>query len=334
MTVTQFATFYDTGTVTLVNGSTSVTSTGALWTDIVQGDKLEAQGFFGTVDTVTDTTIELFLPWSGTGGVDLDYVIHLESKARFDPSLTQAKLREVMVQIVDASIFYAVTGDEPDPAIGDDGQYALKTNAGAWKQWLKVSGSWVLQATPVGITNRGAWSALTNYVVNDVVTDGGSAYLSNVTNINKTPASNPTEWTKIGAQGDTGPIGPTGATGATGPQGGIGNTGATGPQGIQGPTGAIGPQGIQGVQGVQGVTGSGIAYNDSGTLAQRSAHDAAVQGYAYLETDTAPFRLWVKASNTSADWAGPTYIGGAAAVGDLGSVADSILETFDYGSVA
>jgi hypothetical protein len=170
MTVTAFGTFYNTGTVTLVNGSTSVTSTGALWTDIVQGDKLEAQGFFGTVDSVTDTTIELFLPWSGAGGVDLDYVIHLESKARFDPALTQSKAREVFAQIADASVFYAVSGTEPDPAIGEDGQYALKTNTGLWQQWLKTGGVWVLQATPVGVSNRGAWSSLENYVVNDFVT--------------------------------------------------------------------------------------------------------------------------------------------------------------------
>jgi hypothetical protein len=362
MTVTAFGTFYRTGTVTLVSGSTSVTSSGALWTDIVQGDKLEAQGFFGTVDTVTDTTLELFLPWSGAGGVDLDYVLHLESKARFDPALTQSKAREVFAQIADASVFYSVSGTEPDPAIGEDGQYALKTNTGVWQQWLKASGVWVLQATPVGVSNRGTWSSLTNYVVNDFVTRAGTVYLCNVANINKPPESNPTEWAVFGAQGDTGPAGPTGVTGGDGPAGATGASGADGKTtryGSGAPANALGndgdfyidvvgqmnygpkaagtwPAGTSrvGPQGIQGDDGSGIQPSATGTLAERAAYDNAALGFIFMETDTAPFRLWVKASNASADWAGPSYVGGTAAVGDLGSVTDSVLETFDLGSVA
>jgi hypothetical protein len=94
------------------------------------------------------------------------------------------------------------------------------------------------------------------------------------------------------------------------------------------------PAGAQGAQGIQGIQGVGIQPDATGTLAQRSTYDGQTQGFKFLETDVSPFRLWVKASNTSADWAGPNYIGGSAAVGDLGSVADSILQTFDYGVAA
>jgi hypothetical protein len=122
--------------------------------------------------------------------------------------------------------------------------------------------------------------------------------------------------------------------GEKGVQGPVGPVGATGSQGVQGVQGEQGIQGIQGVQGVQGEQGVGIGPDATGTLDQRDAYDGQAQGFKFLETDVSPFRLWIKASNTTADWAGPSYIGGTAPVGDLGSVADSILETFDYGVAA
>lgn len=115
-----------------------------------------------------------------------------------------------------------------------------------------------------------------------------------------------------------------------------GRDGGPGPQGaassVPGPTGPAST--VPGPQGIQGVTGNGLAYSASGTLTQRATYDNQAAGYAFLQTDVAPFRMWIKASNTSADWDGPTYIGGAAAVGDLGSVTDSVLTIFDYGVAA
>jgi hypothetical protein len=73
------------------------------------------------------------------------------------------------------------------------------------------------------------------------------------------------------------------------------------------------PLGPQGAPGPAGPPGQGIQPNASGTLAQRAAHDAAAQGFIYLQTDVTPFQLWVKRSNTSGDWAGPTPVSGAGA---------------------
>ncbi|WP_375414617.1 hypothetical protein [uncultured Bradyrhizobium sp.] len=118
----------------------------------------------------------------------------------------------------------------------------------------------------------------------------------------------------------------------------IGQQGGTGPSGPIGPVGPVGPVGLPGaastVPGPKGDTGTGFTWSASGTLAQRAASDGQTTGYAFLQTDTAPFRLWVKASNTSADWAGPTYVGGQAAVGDMGLITDSVLDNYDYGSIA
>ena len=317
----------------------------------------------------------------------------------------------------------------------------------------------MLQATPIGITNRGTWSSIVNYIVNDVVTRpfNGTVYLCNVPNLNAPPESNPTDWSILGAQGATGPagqtvrygigapanslgtdgdfyiatdlhviygpraggawpagtsfIGPTGAAGQTvrygigvpanslgsdgdfyiatdthfiygpraggmwpagtnltGPSGGSGGIGATGAAGADGktvrygtgaPASALGVDGdfyialdthviygpraggawpagtsLVGVQGIHGDAGTGLNPDATGTLAQRVTYDNQAQGFKFLETDVAPFQLFVKRSNITADWAGPTFIGGAAAIGDLGSVADSVLGTFDYGVAA
>jgi hypothetical protein len=94
------------------------------------------------------------------------------------------------------------------------------------------------------------------------------------------------------------------------------------------------PSGLTGPQGPTGIQGVGLQPDASGTLAQRAAYDGQAVGYKFLETDVAPFRLFVKASNVSADWAGPTYIGGNFPVGDLGHITDSIIQTFDFGHIA
>jgi hypothetical protein len=335
----------------------------------------------------------------------VNYVAYKMSPMRFMGSDSAVEMSKTFTYLNDKGVFYAVTGSVPDPSIGNDGDYALKTNTGAWMLWLRVAGAWVAQATPVGTTYKGVWSAATTYSANDVTSRLGSSYVSKTTNTNKAPESNTSDWDVLAAQGSVGPA-PTIAgtststvTAGTGTktfttQAGIawvvgqrlvaanpdsslvlggaisaysGTTlvitadsftgtgssnnwsiaisGVVGPQGAKGDQGnastVIGPQGppgadsmVPGPQGLQGVTGQGIAYSDSGTLTARGVHDNEVKGYAFLQTDTAPFRLWIKASNSSADWAGPTYIGGAAAVGDLGSVTDSILETFDYGVAA
>lgn len=93
------------------------------------------------------------------------------------------------------------------------------------------------------------------------------------------------------------------------------------------------PTGLTGTQGPTGLQGVGLQPDASGTFAQRAAYDGQTTGYKFLETDVSPFRLYVKASNTSADWAGPTYIGGNFPVGDMGHITDSIIQTFDFGHI-
>lgn len=486
---------YSTGLARLEANTKAVEGIGTAWSLVAeQGDWFFANGFIDIIDAVTDDThLTLFDDWAGPSlggaslllhdgvsrlllhdgaselllhGHDERYRIIKLSWLRYDPALTQSKLRDLLAVLDTPTVIYAVEGEAPDPGIGQDGQYALKTNTGAWKLWLKVSGTWVEQGTPVGTNWRGTWSSVTTYAINDVVTRLGSSYISKTVNTNKPPEANPADWdlsaakgadgnhgglsfrytfsttttdsdpgngtlrlnsatqnlattiradlldaagvtvtalldqldassstvkaqlrlakefdpTKFidfnltakampsgyrnltvaviasssanpfansdavvlsavrvgdkGQQGDTGPQGATGATGPQGPQGIQGDQGVQGPIGPEGPQGATGATGAQGPQGLQGIQGQGINPDTTGTLAERGAYDNQPQGFIFLRTDSSPFELYVKASNTTGDWDGPDFIGGQAAVGDLGFVTDAVVDTFDLGSVA
>lgn len=138
---------------------------------------------------------------------------------------------------------------------------------------------------PKGMQYRGAHSLLTLYVVDDVVTSGGSSYIAIAQNQNE-PVTNTAVWSLLVSKGDTGPTGPQGLTGATGPQGptgpagATGATGATGAQGPAGPAGATGATGATGPQGPQGPagTGGGGDYAIVPTMAALTAITSPVTG--------------------------------------------------------
>lgn len=131
--------------------------TGVLWSDIEEGDLLVCQGLLGVVNTITGAGFDggtLKTLWPGAGGSGLSYVIMKFAKGRYDPALTQAKLREFLALMDGAGIIYAVTGAAPDVSVGEDGNYALKSSSGPWMLWLKVAGFWVLQANMGGTVTR------------------------------------------------------------------------------------------------------------------------------------------------------------------------------------
>jgi hypothetical protein len=537
---------YSTGTVSVSANGTVVTGTGTIWSgiNVRPGDLIQIGSVLTFVSDVTDTTHLVIPAFSGSSVSGSAYTAFQSSPLRFAGGQAMADVEALVAVLNGMGTIYAVSGSVPDPSIGSNGQYALKTNTSTWQLWLKVSGAWVLQSTPVGTTNRGAWSSTLAYAANDIVTYSGSAYLCYLGNTNIVPP-NATYWAVLGAKGDagatgaTGPQGATGAAGGSGIQGATGAPGATGGQGpagtpavvtgtsssavgisigaksfttqagmnfiagqrlrissadasqvligpvtsysgttltifaddaigtgtngawniaiagergFTGATGATGPQGVQGIKGdtgaaavvtgtsisalsvsiglktfvtqagvqwivgnrlravnaggdrvmvglvtaysgtslsiyadtIQGVgsdntwnigiagevgqqggtgpggatgskgdtgaagatgaastvpgpkgdTGAGLSWSASGTFAQRAAYDGQTTGYAFLQTDVSPFVLWVKASNTSADWAGPMPIGGNIPIGDLGHATDTLTQYFDLGHAA
>jgi hypothetical protein len=112
-----------------------------------------------------------------------------------------------------------------------------------------------------GLVYQGAYSAVTNYALGDVVLWQGASYTSLLgSNRGNTPSLSPAQWGVLTAQG------PTGATGAQGPQGIAGVQGLPGSVGPNGPPGPQGAQGIAGQAGAQGLTGPAGAQGLSGPM--------------------------------------------------------------------
>ena len=148
---------YTTGTVTVTNGSATVTGAGVIWTDVIDGDTLQVgttQAFVLSVNTALDQ-LTLKAPWAGTSAAGAAYMILKNSWLRYDPAITQTVLREFLTKIAGAGIIYAVTGETPDPGVGKDGDYALKTNETPWTMWLKVAGVWEEQDPSGGAAASG-----------------------------------------------------------------------------------------------------------------------------------------------------------------------------------
>jgi hypothetical protein len=209
---------YDTGTISVSADGVVVTGAGTLWTSIAeQGDWLWANGHIAIIESIElDTELTLYDPWTGGDLTDAGYRIIKLSWLRYDPALTQAKLRAVIAALEAPTVIFFVEGEEPDPGLGVDNQYALKSNVGAWKLWYKKLGTWVLQGTPIGIQWLGAWNAGIEYTANTAVARLGSSFVSKTNNINKPPESNPIDWDLSTARGTDGLDGVDGADGNCG----------------------------------------------------------------------------------------------------------------------
>jgi hypothetical protein len=136
--------------VDVTNGDMGVIGNGVLWSDVIEGDWLYVDGVVGIIDTVESGFDELTLkePWAGLTQADAPYVILKMSWLRYDPALTQAKLRELLAQLEDTGSFVFTDNGPPDAELGEDGQFALKVNATPWRAWLKSGGVWSEVSVP------------------------------------------------------------------------------------------------------------------------------------------------------------------------------------------
>jgi hypothetical protein len=202
---------YSTGSVSIDTGTDAkaLVFTGTLLTQVaIRADIFWANGQIGFIESIVDDThVTLYDDWTGGDLTDADYRIYQASTDRYDPSLTQQKLREFLAALDDVGKFWFVDGAAPDAGLGEDGDFALKVNAAPWQLWTKASGAWVLQGQPAGTSWKGPWDSLTAFVVNDVVQRLGSSYVCTVNNTNTPPESNPDKWQLQASKGDTGQAG-------------------------------------------------------------------------------------------------------------------------------
>ncbi len=114
---------------------------------------------------------------------------------------------------------------------------------------------------------KGTWSAATNYVLNDLVSNGGSSWRALAPSLNVTPVEG-ASWTILA---QAGAAGATGAPGAAGPAGAAGAAGAAGPAGADGAAGAVGPAGAAGAPGADGAAGPAGAGTSRSTVTKVTA---------------------------------------------------------------
>ena len=142
---------YDTGTISVINGSATVVGTGVFWPDVLEGDHLHVDGWVllvESVDTGTNT-ITLMKPYPGTTWATATYQLVKMSWLRYDPSTVMFQVRALLAKLNDAGLIYYTTGT-PDPAIGENGDLAINTSGELWTFYTKASGVWVLQTAVVG----------------------------------------------------------------------------------------------------------------------------------------------------------------------------------------
>ncbi|GMO40871.1 carbohydrate-binding protein [Bradyrhizobium sp. TM233] len=203
---------YSTGTASVSAGGTTVTGSGTIWSggNVKPGDILQIGNFQSIISDVTDATHLVIPPWGGGNQSGVAYTIWQVSPQRFAGAEAMATVNELVAAFNTSGFFVFVDIDEtdPDPSLGDDGQFAFQPTTG--KTWERVAGVWSYLGIYKAFRLLGAWSGSTDYVIGDVVTLSGSSYICILDHTNHTPP-NATYWQLLASKGDTGATGAAGA---------------------------------------------------------------------------------------------------------------------------
>jgi hypothetical protein len=142
---------YDTGTIAVANGATTVFGTGVMWDDFVDGlDTLETSVGSARVLSVNAGFDQITLvkpwPWATVTHSPDNYILLRNSPLRTDGVDVAEHARDALRALTAAGIFIPVeSGGTPDPGDGDENQWALDPSTGAL--WRKISGVWVSQTS-------------------------------------------------------------------------------------------------------------------------------------------------------------------------------------------
>jgi hypothetical protein len=204
---------YSTGTVSVADGGTSVTGAGGTnWSavNVNAGDVLQIGEFQTIISDVTDATTLTIPPWGGGVQSGASYNIWKTSIVRVVGGQNALDVNRVLAALNTKGYFVFVGPDEtePDPSLGEEGQFALQPSTG--QMWEKTSGVWVSAGTFRGFGLPAPYDNGESYVAFDVVTSDGTSYVCIAPTTGNAPP-NASYWVVLAAKGDTG------STGATGP---------------------------------------------------------------------------------------------------------------------
>lgn len=195
---------YQTGTVSVSAGGTTVTGVGAIWTggNAREGDVIvigDASAMIVEVVSATELTIT---PWPGDDETDAEYTVYQTSPRRFDSVEVADDLRKQVAALNTTGFYHFVpsSASAPDPSLGDEGQYAFQAFTG--KLWLKEGGVWTFVGVYKALSAKGEWDSETDYIPGDVVSRGGRLWFSIRAGSGHVPESSPDYWTLFLAGGD------------------------------------------------------------------------------------------------------------------------------------
>lgn len=147
---------YQTGTVSVSNGGTTVTGSGTIWsgTNVKQGDFFARSDGVALITEVTDTDTLQITPWPGATVSGGAYTIHQNFVGRVVGVAAAEDVANLVAALDKNGFIFFVGPDEiePDPSLGDDGQYGEQPSTG--KRWLKTGGLWVYQGITTAIFSR------------------------------------------------------------------------------------------------------------------------------------------------------------------------------------
>ncbi|HWM82934.1 MAG TPA: hypothetical protein VNQ56_12810 [Pseudolabrys sp.] len=197
---------YSVGTISVADGDTALTGHGTGWALAgldKQANLLFADGRVAIVASFEgDAAATLAQPWAGAALTEASYtLVHLP----LDVVTTTKELRDFLAKLMGVGVIYYVVGDAPDPAVGEDGNFALKINASdgsGWHAWRRTGGVWVAEGAPAGIRWARQWSAEDDYAGNDIVAFAGKLYIARRANTDKQPDLNADDWDLFLTGGD------------------------------------------------------------------------------------------------------------------------------------
>lgn len=192
---------YRVGTLSVANGSTSVTGTLTVWTTNVQpGDLLVIGPTWAEIASIqSNTALTLVSAWPGSTVTGSSYIIH-----RYSKGWSAAGTTALLLSLYESNrpSFIPTTG-APSNSIGADGNIAVDWTAGL--MYRKAAGVW---GDGIAFRTRpsGAYSGATAYAAGDIVTNQSASWIARVATTGVAPPTLPTEtntqWQLIGKSGD------------------------------------------------------------------------------------------------------------------------------------
>lgn len=147
--------YYNTGTVSVNNGATTVTLSGGLWSSVLAGDTLELAGQRVTIASVTDTShFELATAWSGTTQSGAAYLVRFDAPSRFTSGYLAEQVRALVAR---AGILEAARPNYKVQSLGANTPPGSPVTGDMYVVGTSPTGAWSGQANNLAQWTGSAW---------------------------------------------------------------------------------------------------------------------------------------------------------------------------------